>query len=113
MERVLRVFGQSVRRCVDTMRDLFRGEVEEPMLNAGLSYHHLFEVAATKRLALQRIGFRMVFLLQRRMLEEAVFDNIVGRLQDALREHGLEPGDEDSLAGRGLCRPFRLHGLDA
>ena len=97
MERVLRVFGQSVRRCVDTMRDLFRGEVEEPMLNAGLSYHHLLEVAATKRLALQRIGFRMVFLLQRRMLEEAVFDNIVGRLQDALREHGLEPGDEDSL----------------
>jgi len=97
MERVLRVFGHSVRRCVDTMRDLFRAEVEEPMLNAGLSYHHLLEISAAKRLALQRIGFRVLFLLQRRMLEEAVFDNIVGRLQDALREHGLEPEDEDSL----------------
>lgn len=97
MERVLRVFGHSVRRCVDTMRDLFRAEVEEPMLNAGLSYHHLLEISAGKRLALQRIGFRVLFLLQRRMLEEAVFDNIVGRLQDALREHGMEPGDEESL----------------
>ncbi len=97
MERVLRVFGHSVRRCVDTMRDLFRGEVEEPMLNAGMSYHHLLEISASKRLALQRVGFRMLFLLQRRMLEEAVFDNIVGRLQDALREHGLEPGEEESL----------------
>jgi len=97
MERVLRVFGHSVRRCVDTMRDLFRGEVEEPMLNAGLSYHKLLEISAAKRLALQRIGFRILFLLQRRMLEEAVFDYIVGRLQDALREHGLESGDEASL----------------
>lgn len=84
MERVLRVFGHSVRRCVDTMRDLFRGEVEEPMLNAGLSYRHLLEISAAKRMSLQRVGFRMLFLLRRRMLEEAVFDNIVGRLQDAL-----------------------------
>ncbi len=97
MERVLRVFGHSVRRCVDTMRDLFRAEVEEPMLNAGVSYHQLLEISAGRRLALQRIGFRVLFLLQRRMLEEAVFDNIVGRLQEALREHGMEPGDEESL----------------
>lgn len=92
MQRVLRVAGQSMRRCIDSMRDLFRGEVEEPMLNAGLSYREVLDTGAAKRLALQRIGFRVMFLLQRRMLEESVFDNVVGRLQDALREEGLDVG---------------------
>ncbi|MBB4167046.1 adenylate/guanylate cyclase domain-containing protein [Rhizobium sp. BK538] len=111
MERVLRVFGHSVRRCVDTMRDLFRGEVEEPMLNAGLSYHKLLEISAAKRLALQRIGLRILFPLQRRMLEEAVFDNIVGRLHDALREHGLESGDEASLPAVAFAHLSGFAGL--
>ncbi len=92
MQRVLRVSGQSMRRCIDAMRDLFRGEVEDPMLNAGLSYREVLATGAAKRLALQRIGVRVLFLLQRRILEEAVFDNVVGRLQDALHEQGLDSG---------------------
>ncbi len=88
MHRVLRVFGQSMRRCVDTMRDLFRSEVEAPMLQAGLSHRDVLAAGAAKRLELQRIGMRMLFLLQRRLLEEAVFDNVVGRLQEALRGVG-------------------------
>jgi adenylate cyclase len=88
MHRVLRVFGQSMRRCVDTMRDLFRSEVEAPMLQAGLGHREVLAAGAAKRLELQRIGMRMLFLLQRRLLEEAVFDNVVGRLQEALRGVG-------------------------
>lgn len=97
MQRVLRVFGQSMRRCVDTMRDLFRAEVEAPMLAAGLSHREVLAAGAATRLSLQRIGIRMLFLLQRRMLEEAVFDNVVGRLQDALRGLGAEAESDQAL----------------
>ena len=89
LARVLRIFGQSVRRSVETMRDLFRGEVEERMLASGVSRRDMLERAAEMRLQLQRLGFRALFLLQRRMLEEAVFDNVITRVQEVLCEAGL------------------------
>ncbi|CAH1652788.1 Class 3 adenylate cyclase [Hyphomicrobiales bacterium] len=89
LARVLRIFGQSVRRSVETMRDLFRGEVEERMLASGISRRDMLERGAEMRLQLQRLGFRALFLLQRRMLEEAVFDNVVMRVQEILCEAGL------------------------
>ncbi|GHE68384.1 hypothetical protein GCM10019059_30170 [Camelimonas fluminis] len=90
LARVLRVFGQTTRRAVDTMRDLFRGEIEEQLLGSGLSHAEMLEIGARKRLALQRSGFRGLFLLQRRLLEEAVFNNVVARIQDAFRDEGHE-----------------------
>ncbi|CAH1662254.1 MAG: adenylate/guanylate cyclase domain-containing protein [Chelatococcus sp.] len=89
LARVLRIFGQSVRRSVETMRDLFRGEVEDRMLASGVSRRDMLERGADMRLQLQRLGFRALFLLQRRMLEEAVFDNVVMRVQEILREARL------------------------
>ncbi|CAH1650268.1 adenylate/guanylate cyclase domain-containing protein [Chelatococcus asaccharovorans] len=89
LARVLRIFGQSVRRSVETMRDLFRGEVEERMLASGVSRRDMLVRGAEMRLQLQRLGFRALFLLQRRMLEEAVFDNVVMRVQEVLCEAGL------------------------
>lgn len=106
MTRVLRAFGQSTYRVVETMRDLFRSEVEERMLNAGIPHAQMLGAAAAKRLELQRIGFRVLFMLQRRLLEESVFDNIVSRIQDALCESGLETGpdvDLPTVAFADLC----------
>jgi adenylate cyclase len=106
MTRVLRAFGQSTHRVVETMRDLFRSEVEERMLNAGISHSEMLSAAAAKRLELQRIGFRVLFMLQRRLLEESVFDNIVSRIQEALCESGLETRpdvDLPTVAFADLC----------
>jgi adenylate cyclase len=106
MTRVLRAFGQSTHRVVETMRDLFRSEVEERMLKAGISHSQMLDAAAAKRLELQRIGFRVLFMLQRRLLEESVFDNIVSRIQEALYESGLEAGpdvDLPTVAFADLC----------
>lgn len=106
MTRVLRAFGQSTHRVVETMRDLFRSEVEERMLNAGIPHAQMLDAAAAKRLELQRIGFKVLFMLQRRLLEESVFDNIVSRIQEALCESGLETGpdvDLPTVAFADLC----------
>lgn len=91
MARVLRVFGQSVRREVEAMRELFRRDVEETSLASGLHRAEMLSATAQRRLELQRIGFRALFLLQRRLLEDAVFDNIVTRIQEAFHDAGHEP----------------------
>jgi class 3 adenylate cyclase len=88
LARVLRVFGQNARRVAQTMRDLFRDQVEEPLVAGGLSPREALERAAELRLGLQRLGFRTLFLLQRRLLEELVFDNGVSRVQDAFLDAG-------------------------
>jgi len=84
LARVLRVFGQATRRTVEAMRDLFRSQVEEPMLASGASSGAMLATTAALRLQLQRLGFRALHLLQRRMLEDAVFDNVATRIQEAL-----------------------------
>jgi adenylate cyclase len=87
--RVLRGAGLAMRGIVAAQRDLFRQSVEEPLLASGMSRRDMLEAAAPRRLQLQRMGYRVVFLLLRRMLEEAVFENVVLRLEEALDEAGI------------------------
>ena len=94
LARVLRVFGQSVRRTVEAMRDLFRSQVEEPTLADGMNRGAMLAATAAIRLKLQRLGFRALFLLQRRLLEDAVFDNVVTRIQEVLQEDGMMPATD-------------------
>lgn len=88
LARVLRVFGQNARRVSETMRDLFREQVEDRLLADGLSRRDMLNRAAEQRLGLQRLGFRTLFLLQRRLLEELVFDNVVSRVQESFLDAG-------------------------
>ncbi len=83
---VLRSFGVAIRSIVGAQRDLFRQAVEEPLLASGASRGQVLEQTAQSRLRLQRMGYRVVFLLLRRMLEEAVFENVILRLEEALEE---------------------------
>lgn len=94
--RVLRGVGVAIRGIVATQRDLFRQSVEEPLLASGMSRPDMLEAAAPRRLQLQRMGYRVVFLLLRRMLEEAVFENVVLRLEEALGEAGIVPARGES-----------------
>ena len=88
LARALRVFGQNSRRVAATMRDLFREQIEERLLAEGVSRRDMLYRAAEQRLELQRLGFRILFLLQRRLLEELVFNNVVSRVQESLLHAG-------------------------
>lgn len=87
--RLLRVFGMSVRSVVDVQRELFRESVEERLLESGMSGREMLEAGAEIRLQLQRLGFRTVFLLMRRFLEQAVFENLVDRVEETLAESDI------------------------
>lgn len=93
LARVLRVFGQSARRTAEAMRDLFRSQVEEPTLARGGGPAQMLTSTAAMRLKLQRAGFRTLFLLQRRMLEDAVFDNVATRMQEVFADAGRQASE--------------------
>jgi class 3 adenylate cyclase len=82
--RTLRSFAIAMRAIVEAQRDLFRRQVEEPALARGVPYHEMFAQSATARIPLQKLGYRTTFLLQRRLLEQLVYDNLVTRFEEAL-----------------------------
>ena len=89
LARVLRVFGLSVRQIVEAQRQLFRENVEDQLLTQGATFREMLDSTARTRLALQRIGYRTVYLLLRRFLEQVVIENLVERLEQMLEEHGI------------------------
>lgn len=97
--RILRNFGYALRKNAEAMRDLFRDEVEDPQRISEKSFGHFIEGAAQRRLPLQRAGLAVIGYLQRRFLEELVFENVITRFQDHLRATGrLETGTRDNPA---------------
>jgi adenylate cyclase len=97
--RVLRIFGYALRKNADAMRDLFREEVEDRHRITEKSFHRFIEGSAQRRLPLQRAGLAVIGYLQRRFLEELVFENVITRFQDHLRATGrLETGAPDNPA---------------
>jgi adenylate cyclase len=80
----LRSFSISLRRLVDAQRDLFREHVEEPMLARGTPYNVMFDTVAKIRVPLQRIGYRATYVLQRRLVEQVVYENLIARIEEAL-----------------------------
>ena len=88
--RIFRSFSVAIRGIVAAKRDFFREAVEAPLLASGISRLELLQQVAPRRLALQRMGYRAIFLLLRRLLEEAVFENVILRLEEALDEAGVE-----------------------
>ncbi len=92
--RVMRVFGIAVRQIVEVQRELFRENVEERLLESGMEYPEMLEASAATRLGLQRIGYRTIFLLLRRFLEQAVFENLVARFEETLDAHHVRRSGE-------------------
>ncbi len=87
--RMLRVFTLGIRQIVEAQRDLFRENVEEPLLVSGMRRRELLAATAPMRPRLQRLGYRAVFLILRRLLEQTVFDNAMARLDESLAEQGI------------------------
>jgi class 3 adenylate cyclase len=87
--QTLRRFAISMRGVVEAQRDFFRRQVEEPALARGMPYHEMFATTAAARIPLQRLAFRLSFLLHRRLLEQLVYDNLVSRFEEALEESAV------------------------
>lgn len=98
--RLFRVFGIGIRQIVEAQRDLYRQNVEDPLISAGLSRLELLRSTAETRLRLQRLGYRAVFLLLRRLLEQVVYENVFARIEEGLLEVGIR--QERSDAGRTI-----------
>lgn len=97
--RALRAFGMSVRQIVEVQRELFREAVEDRLLGEGVVGQEMLDAAAGTRLRLQRLGFRTIFLLLRRFLEQAVFENLVERIETVLEAEDItRSGGEPSRA---------------
>jgi adenylate cyclase len=97
--RILRNFGYALRKNAEAMRDLFREEVENRQLISEKSFDRFIEGSAQRRLPLQRAGLAVIGYLQRRFLEELVFENVISRFQNYLRATGrLDTGMPDNPA---------------
>jgi class 3 adenylate cyclase len=94
--QLFRVFSISIRHLVEAQRDLYRQNVEDPLIEAGLTRLEVLRRTAATRLRLQRLGYRAVFLLLRRFLEQTVFENVFARIDEALVEAGIDRTSHDA-----------------
>jgi len=87
--RGARVFATSLRPLAEFRRELFADQVEEPMLAAGMQHQQMLDVSAPIRAVLQPLSFRVIDLIDHRLLEREVFDNLIGRFERAMEEAGV------------------------
>lgn len=85
--RTLRIFAVNLSNIVAAQRDLFRRELEEPLFASGHDDREMIARTAPLRLSLQRLAYRAIFLIQRRLLERTVFENLISHFERNL--HGL------------------------
>jgi class 3 adenylate cyclase len=78
-----------MRRLVEAARELVREHVEDRLLASGMAYRDMFDTAARIRVTLQRTAYRATYLIQRRLFEQAVWQNMIARFEEALADDAL------------------------
>ncbi len=101
MRGTLQSFAMSVRRIADASRALVRDHVEMPFLREGLSYQEMLRRGAPIRRELRRLGYRAVFILQRRMYEQVLFASIITRFEEALARRSA--AEAEPFVRRVVC----------
>ena len=87
--RLLRVFNENFRRIVEHELELFRTEIEHPLLNAGMSEQQMLDQMALLRGRLEPFSGRLATLLHRRQEEHALFQDVIEHVESALDRAGL------------------------
>jgi adenylate cyclase len=87
--RTLRVFAEHLDRMAEHQRALFRSDVQDRMIEAGVPRAQMLEQSAEIRRRLVDLGFRTSFLLHRRMLERQQFENTAEQLELLFDELGI------------------------
>jgi adenylate cyclase len=94
--RLLRIMTVNLGNIVAAQRDLFRLELEDPLTESGLSDREQVAKTAPLRLALQRLSYRATFLIQRRLLERTVFENLISHFERNLHSLGIASRSRDA-----------------
>jgi adenylate cyclase len=94
--RILRIFSVNLANIVAATRDMFRQELEEPLMARGMNDRELIARTAPLRLELQRLSYRATFLIERRLLERTVFENLIAHFERNLHTLGIATGDRDA-----------------
>jgi adenylate cyclase len=85
----LRVFAEHLDRMAEHQRALFRGDVQDRMIAAGVPRAQMLEASAEVRQQLVSLGFRTSFLIHRRLLERQQFENTAEHLDLLFDELGV------------------------
>ncbi|MDP9343025.1 MAG: hypothetical protein M3Q23_13250 [Actinomycetota bacterium] len=89
MVRTLRVFGENLHRIVEFELELFRSEVEQPMLVAGAGEQEMLDRMALVRAQLEQMSSRLVHLLHRRGEEHFFFQDVIEHVETILEKAGI------------------------
>jgi adenylate cyclase len=87
--RTLRVFNENMRRIVEYELELFRVEIETPLLEAGMTEQQMLDQMARLRGRLEPFSGRLATLLHRRQEEHASFQDVIEHMETALDRAGL------------------------
>jgi len=87
--RTLRVFAEHLDRMAEHQRALFRSDVQDRMIDAGLPRAQMLEASAEVRQRLVELGFRTSLLIHRRLLERQQFENTAEQLELLFDELGI------------------------
>ncbi len=89
MLRTLRVVSENLLRVVDFELELFRTEIEEPLLLEGMTEQQMLDQMAALRGQLEPASGRLVQLLHRRHEEHAFFQDVIEHVERALDTAGI------------------------
>ena len=87
--RMMRVYGESIRRMVDGESHVYRTHVEEPLLSAGMDVGAMLESASEFGAQYISVMDRGLISMYHRQQEHVWLANMVDRIEDALEEMGL------------------------
>jgi class 3 adenylate cyclase len=87
--RFLRVCNENIRRVVEYELELFRTEIEHPLLDAGMTEQQMLDQMAQLRGRLEPFSGRLTTLLHRRQEEHALFQDVIEHMENALDRAGL------------------------
>ena len=85
----LRVFAEHLDRMAEHQRALFRSDVQDRMIAAGVPRARMLEQSAEIRQRLVGLGFRASNLIHRRLLERQQFENTAEQLELLFDEIGV------------------------
>ena len=89
IERLLRAYGEGVRRIVETETDWYRNEVEEPLLEGGMTTVEMLAAQAEAGSEISPLLERALLSIYHGQQEHAWSNSAVADVEDALERAGL------------------------
>lgn len=88
MIRVVRVYGEALRRIALAETQAFQMHIEQPLLDSGMSAREMIEASSGFGTQFVAIMDQAIMRMYHRQQEHAWVDNLVGHIEDALEDLG-------------------------